>query len=205
MTYDTQIQLIKSRIDKNIGRKTYIEEEIVKNSTELKVLKSLVDRQEDARLILQTIAQKTQENLVYKISDIVELCLNSVFDSNYKFVLNFVKKRNKTEAEMYLEDKDGQYDILNSCGGGISDVVTFALRIVLWNLQRPKTSNVMILDEPFKFLSKDLQRKASLLVKNISDKLGVQFIIVSHQNDIIEYADKIFKVNKTDNTSEVSD
>lgn len=201
MNYKPQIQQINSNIDKNTGRKAYIEEEISNNSKRLTDLECKLARQEDARLILQTIAQKTQQNLVYRISDTVELCLNSVFNSNYKFVLNFIKKRNKTEAEMYLADGDGQYSILDSCGGGISDVVTFALRIVLWNLQRPRSSRVIILDEPFKFLSRDLQKKASLLVKNISNKLEVQFIIVSHQSNIIEYADKIFKVDKPEKIS----
>jgi ABC-type lipoprotein export system ATPase subunit len=55
---------------------------------------------------------------------------------------------------------------------------------------------IIILDEPFRHLSADLQPKASEMMKMLSDKLGIQFIMVSHEEGIIDCADNIITIKK---------
>ena len=58
------------------------------------------------------------------------------------------------------------------------------------------TRNTIILDEPFKHLSDDLQPLGSEVLKQLSDKLKIQFIIVTHRKEITGVADKIFEVSR---------
>jgi DNA repair exonuclease SbcCD ATPase subunit len=51
------------------------------------------------------------------------------------------------------------------------------------------------LDEPFRFVSSDLQDRASQMVKELSEKLGLQFIIITHNPTLASYADKTFEVH----------
>jgi len=88
-------------------------------------------------------------------------------------------------------------------GGGAVDVAAFALRLSLWSLQNPRSRNTIILDEPFRFLSKDLHHKAGELLKQISETLGIQLIIVTHEKELQQYANKVFTVDMVDKISYV--
>jgi DNA repair exonuclease SbcCD ATPase subunit len=52
------------------------------------------------------------------------------------------------------------------------------------------------LDEPFKNLSKDLQSKAGEILKLLSQKLGIQIIMITHEQELMEIADKTFEIQK---------
>jgi DNA repair exonuclease SbcCD ATPase subunit len=85
------------------------------------------------------------------------------------------------------------------------DVACFALRLALWNLSQPKLRNTIILDEPFRYLSSNLQDRAASMLKEISSQLGIQIIMISHIEDIIGSADKIFKVEQRNGVSRVTE
>jgi len=67
------------------------------------------------------------------------------------------------------------------------------LRVASWSMQRPKSQATLILDEPLRFLSADHQEQASVMIKEISQKLGIQFIIITHEPILASYADKVFE------------
>ena len=92
---------------------------------------------------------------------------------------------------------------------GAVDVASFGLRVALWSLRRPRPAPVISLDEPFKHLSDDMGETAIDMLKLISKRLGMQFIVSSHSPDLKAGADKGFSVvlNKKGKwrISEVSD
>jgi len=66
--------------------------------------------------------------------------------------------------------------------------------ITFWSLNKNRPS--FALDEPFRNVSPDLQHKVSDMLRMVSEKLGVQIIMVSHQEDINISADKTFLTRK---------
>lgn len=80
---------------------------------------------------------------------------------------------------------------------------TTELRIASWSMERPRTRNVIILDEPFKFLSENYQDQASSMLKELSSRLGLQFIIVTHEPILASYADRTFEVRVRKGKSKV--
>ena len=195
----------RSRIERLKGQRDQINNNIDQFSTELKKLKKTKRNTETAQAIVQTVAQKTQEELTFHISDIVSSALSAIFDEPYSFKINFILKRGKTEAEIKLVRDGEEVDPLSSVGGGVVDVASFALRIAMWSLQNPKSNNVIILDEPMKFLSRELQPKAGRMIKMLSEKLNLQFIIISHDKAIIENADRVFEVTIRNGESKVEE
>lgn len=151
---------------------------------------------EKAREIIREAGLKTQELLSYHISEITSLALESVFDDPYSLQVEFVHKRNKTECDLYFVRDGFRVDPMTESGGGAVDIASFALRIASWSMMNPKLRNTIILDEPLKNLSKDLQEKGSLMIKEVSKKLGIQFIIITHEEMLTMYADRIFEVKK---------
>ena len=148
---------------------------------------------EQALVFVQDVAQKTQEQLVLHIQDVVNTALDTCFPDEYVFNLVFEIKRNKTEARLVFMKNGFEIDPMEASGGGVVDVASFALRIAAWSLG--KTNNVICLDEPMKFLSRDLQPRAGEILQEISKKLGIQFIMVSHVADIIQSADRVFEIS----------
>jgi DNA repair exonuclease SbcCD ATPase subunit len=134
---------------------------------------------------------------------VVSASLEAVFDDPYEMVVRFVQRRNKTECD--LKFKRGQYEIdpLFASGGGAVDVAAFALRVASWSMQTPRSRPVLILDEPFRYLSPNLLPRASEMVKRISEELGIQIIMISHSDELIDSADKAFAVRKVRDRSVV--
>ena len=149
-----------------------------------------------SQVIARLVSETTQNNLTIQISDLVGTALEAIFPDPYTLDLSFESRRGKTEVDIsFLRgEEEMKLDPMDSTGGGPVDVAAFALRIALWSLQSPRSRPVLVLDEPFRFVSRDLQEKAAELLKELSDKLGIQIILVTHENSIIDQVDQVVEV-----------
>ena len=155
--------------------------------------KELVVR-EEAQSIIQTAAQLTQKTLEEQLSSVVSLALAAVFHKNpYKFVVDFVQKRNTTECELLFERDGERLKPLSDSGFGAADIASTALRISYWSSgdSRP----VLIIDEPCKNLSRKYHTAASAMFKELCEKLKLQMIVITHIPDFRERCDKMFLVS----------
>jgi DNA repair exonuclease SbcCD ATPase subunit len=169
-------ELLKTRKQRLEGIKTETEE----------VLKSIS--------VCQEVAKEVQSQLSVKIDSIVNLALATCFGDEYTFKLNYVSARGKTEVEFLLLQNGKEIDPKEQNGGGLVDVLCFALRIAIFNISH--TDNIMIFDEPFKFVSKGLRDKVAELVHTLSDRIGIQIIEVTHVEELMDNSDKQFVIKK---------
>ena len=179
------------------------------NSLEIKEkdynsIKEYNENLQKARVIVAEAGKYTQSYLKDYIESMVTTALQAVFEEDYQFIIDFDIKRNKPEAKISLKLREEETDPKDSCGGGVLDVASFALRVVLWSIENPKSSNVIILDECFKFLHGKMEN-ASQLLKKLSKDLNIQFIIVSQLDELTQYADKAFIVTHNGKFSEVKE
>jgi len=185
---------IRTQIERSKGQREEVENRIDELQSTINTVEKEIVFSEKAQAIIQKVAQETQQQLEYHISDIVSLALDTIFEDPYQFTVEFVVRRNKTECELVFKRDGERISPLSASGGGVVDVASFALRIALWTLQNPKSRNTLILDEPFKFLSKDLLPRACDLLQELRDRLSLQFIIVTHLDELALCADKTFEI-----------
>lgn len=199
------LQDMRRNVEQKIGRRNLLMEQREKQVEQLAKIEELLDYTVKARVIIQTVAKNTQKNIEYHISNLVTMALSSVFPQPYEFQLRFVERRNTTEADLiFLKNGHETDDILNSGGGGVADIASLALRISLWSLN--KTSRTFILDEPDKFLhNPKYQEKASEMMKELCDKLGIQIIMVSDQGNIVNAADNVVRIKNIKGESEIGE
>ena len=86
-------------------------------------------------------------------------------------------------------------------GGGLVDLLTLCLRIAVYNISH--VDNVIVFDEAMKFLSKGFKEKAAELIQTLSERLGIQFIEVTHIEEMMEHSDKQFVIKKVKGVSNV--
>ena len=197
------VQEVRRKLEQKRGQQAQLEKQLSSTETKIRDTKKQLKRQEKAREIIKAVGLKTQQQLQYHISDITTLALEAVFDNPYRMEVEFVQRRNKTECDLLFERGKERFDPLTASGGGAVDVASFALRIASWSMKRPRSRNTVVLDEPMKFLSRDLHPRASAMIQEISEKLGIQFIIITHDKGLAEYADKTFEVALKGNVSEI--
>ena len=201
----TRIKGIKDTLSRQIGAYDLLIEQGHTYSMQLQATDEKLKAAEQARSLLQKVGLETQQQLQYHISDITSLALESVFDDPYELKVNFIERRNKTECDLVFLRNGVEISPLNSAGYGAVDIAAMALRVASWTMKNPRNDNVIILDEPFRFLSKDRQEAASKMIQALSKKLQLQFIIVTHEEALSEEADAVFKVtqNKESGISKV--
>ena len=193
----------RNKLEQYKGQKIQIENQIKNLTNDITYLIRNRGDTEKAQIVIRTVAQATQQELEYHISDIVSLALSAVFDDPYELKLDFVIRRGKTEADINFSRNGELVKPMYASGGGAVDIASFALRVALWSLSQPKTRNTLILDEPTRNLSLDLQSKAGEMLKQISEKLNLQIIMISHVPDLIESADKVFNVELKKGVSKI--
>ena len=197
------VQQLRSKLDQQKGQKQQIEKNLETVKIELRNNQRSLRRHEQAREIVREVGMKTQQQLQFHISDITSSALEAVFTDPYELKVEFVQRRNKTECDLTFVRGDLEIDPIEASGVGAIDIASFALRIASWSMMRPKTRNTIILDEPFRYLSANYQEQASLMLKELSQKLGLQFIIVTHEEILAEHADRIFEVKIKNGISRV--
>ena len=133
-----------------------------------------------AQQILQSLAQTVQEKVHQRIVEVVSACLSAVFEEPYLFTIRFEKKRGRTEARLLFVRGELEVDPLTASGGGVVDVAAFALRVAALSLYRPPLSRVLVLDEPFRFVSEQYQPRIRAMLEEISQKIGMQLVMVTH-------------------------
>lgn len=169
-------------------RKQRLEE--IKTETE-EVLKSIS--------VCQSVATEVQKQLSVKIDTIVNLALATCFGDEYTFKLNYVPARGKTEVEFLLLQNGKEIDPMNQNGGGLIDILCFALRVAVFNISH--TDDVMVFDEPFRFVSKGLREKVAEVVHTFSERLNIQIVEVTHVEELMDNSDRRFIIKKINGVS----
>ena len=145
------------------------------------------DRETYAKAVelLTLVQQVSQEKIKDGFATLVTHALRYVFEDEISFELAFGRRGNLQELDFNIKQPgfEESYDILDTDSGGVINVLSIALRLVLMELNTPKTEGFVLLDEPFTGVSKNENylSRARDFIHEIQQKLKRQFIIISHE------------------------
>ena len=190
------------QLSEKIGRLKASKEEIIKRHGQIAGrITNLEEEAADLKQcldIVRLIGNQTQQRMETALCAIGNAALKSVFGDKYEFKTQFILKRNQTELEILLVNRENGSILtpVGNVGGGVIDLLSMSLRLTMWTLQNPRSRPIMVLDEPFKFLSKNLKPLAAEMLKTLAAKMNIQFIIVTHESEIVEIADKTITIGE---------
>jgi DNA repair exonuclease SbcCD ATPase subunit len=165
------------------GEYNYLNEE--KNTLELNLISYEHDKETHIKAVeLLTAVQKvSQEKIREGFETLITQGLQYVFENKCTFELNFGRRGNLQELDFNLKQPgfEEAYDILDTDSGGIINVVSITLRLVLMEINTPKITGFVLLDEPFTGVSDCYIERARDFIQQIHEKLKRQIIIISHE------------------------
>ena len=147
---------------------------------------------------------KVKTDITNKIETLVTKLYQYVFQSQDRFVIKYETKAGVTNAYFLIETNKGGksflIDPMDSDGGGKIDVISLGLRIATLLYFTPRIERILVLDEPLVMISNsssssDYKSRAAEFLKTISREHKIQIIIVTHDSELMDVADKNFKVS----------
>ncbi|MCS7111635.1 MAG: SMC family ATPase [Ignisphaera sp.] len=102
-----------------------------------------------------------------------------------------------------IRSSSGELDV-RSLSGGEMVALAIALRIATAYTVFGRLPGFFVLDEPTQFLDAERRRTLFEIIKRLSERVP-QVIVVTHDSDVIDLADKVFYVNKVGGRSTVGE
>lgn len=208
---NTQLRLekleeIKNRLlSLNIRFKTLLEkdESLTSDLEELKIksenLVKSITTQQQAIEVFQILMDKISYQHIERIKSILNYALQSIFkDEDYKISIRVIDKRNLKTSELFLiqtiEGEEREIPLNDSVGGGIISVIGFILQVYF--ITQFQQSPVIFLDEAFSQVSSKYIPPLIEFIKELAKEKGFIVILISHSDQIISEADRIYKIHK---------
>lgn len=179
------------------GERVGLESRIQELDTALAVDQTKRRILEEARDVINAAIGATQGEVCSLVEELVTAALEAVYGDGYGFELNHRMARNQIEAIPRIIKDGEEYDPRGDVGVGIVDVASFVSRLAMWALEGKSTRATFVLDEPFKFVSKDRTMGVSQMLNGLVEALGIQVIMVSHDEGIAAAANKAWVVEQS--------
>ena len=194
-------------------RTLYISKNSVKKSLEerlegirLKLSEVDILSLEKAGLVLNKVSKLQRENAKDKLQKLCTHALQYSLSPNYEMIIELGESRGKPSAEVFIRkiDTNTLTEPVSGNGGGVIDIISMAIRVMTIQIHEPFIDGPIILDEPYKMVSKEYIPLISDFIKKMSEDLGRQIILCTHNEFLAQIADKqILVSNDSKNESVV--
>lgn len=190
-----EYQEIYTKYESLISSKESMQKDLRIKKISLKKYSRRIRDYNEAILILTEYTKAVQKNVIKFIEYVVSTSIQIVFQENFKFYLKFEEKRNVPTYKPLISDGKYLYDPKFDKGGCMMDTIGISSRFALWAIKKPRSRNLFLLDEPFRFSGEFASRVAKYL-KVLSQKLNFQILITTHNPDeigIMSICDRVWK------------
>jgi len=186
------------------GQLKMSEQELSDSERDVEIVRSHRNTIQLSRDILSKIAKLKREETTQKIEKIVSHGLQSVLkDPSVQFKIIEHQTEKNINYKFALEGKGyTSEDIRNEKGGGVQNLVSFILTVILSLMLDPNQTRFFVFDEKFAQLSRNYLPAAGSLMRELADRLGCQFLLVSHQTELESHADVVYEF--TQNSSGIT-
>jgi len=164
-----------------------------------------VEMSEEAAVVIGAVEKTQQDQLKQKLEKLVSYALTVIFERPYQFLVDFETRGQQSEARFMVVDERGSSQGLKDAhGGGIMVVVAYILRAIVMMSSQPRLMPLMVDDEPLIQVSSEFRPRLTEFLKKFAKSAGVQLIIVTHEDDYTEMADKCYKFRLRNGATEVT-
>lgn len=206
VSIQNRLEKFKAELIKEDARKEMRTSQLTEKINECTKITSINKILSDTLFLLEQCNIAARDFVKVEVEQLVTQGLRSIFENNtIQFNIDFVTKRNQIEAEFTLSrEKDKvkiQGDILTTYGGGVVDVISISLRIIIMQLMKIK--GPLILDEPGKNISAQFISAFGKFLTEVSNTFDRQIIMITHNGKLVEFANNIIEVHQIKDVSHI--
>jgi DNA repair exonuclease SbcCD ATPase subunit len=194
----SRISEVRRSLLKISSSKTLLEKQASDLVSDIRKDTIFIEELVECREIMHAVFLLSKQKTHGVIEHLVTSALQSVYGNDYEFKIETRSARNQNEACLIVYEKGKERSLRDDdTFGGIVDLVSFSLRIVLWAVSPRRTSGVFILDEPARSVDKTSLAGFGNIIRHLSEVLGIQFIIITHEEELAECGNRSYLVTKS--------
>lgn len=200
----TVLQQELDELNQQYARIQWLRHEKERLQQELEQLQSERSVIQQARLLLLEAGKEARKSVKSLLESIVTRMLQAVYDETYRFEVEINEEGKEAQVHFYVCIGDEiREEPTEAMGGGVSDVITIALRIAYKVLCSPKIGGPLILDEPAKQLDKERTPLLGQILHDIAHEMGIQIIMITHDPGLAGWADRTHRIHLNNNVSNI--
>ncbi len=202
MTYDILEKNIQE-LDMKVTELTFMRKENMNQAysieTEVNNLENEISVLDKVSSLFKHLLDSLLEEKKQEIEKLVTYGLKTVFtDQDLRFHINIEPKYNTISTSFKTEQVGvTEGDVLDSFGGGVVNIESFLLRII--TLFQTNLTPFLFLDETFAHVSEEYVENTSSLLSNVCKQLGITIALITHQEAMLNNADKVYKASSVKN------
>jgi DNA repair exonuclease SbcCD ATPase subunit len=219
---ESELTSLRQKYNSAQGQRDLLISQRREKEEELSAARADIELWRDVQVLLSKASEFARQQLKTRIEQTVTAALSAIFnDSSMRFEIEMKDMGGKPAADWRVVScykipaKAGDEDVKISAytvvaspedakGGGVTDVVSLALRLALLELSRPRVEGPVLLDEPGKMISKEYLPNVAEFLKQYAAKTGRQIILVTHHEALADVADVGYQVKQENGVSEVA-
>ncbi len=204
--YEEYLNAMQKAYDTAVGARDLLQGQLAEKEVELAKVREDIATWEQVQALFAKVSEFAREQLKTRIEETVTAALLAVFGEGLTFRINMRTSNGQPAADWQVVSQYGDLEVAASPedarGGGITDIVSLALRLAMLELVKPKPGGPVILDEPAKMVSAEYAGNLAYFLKQYAARTGRQVIMVTHNTALAEVADKSYLVTQKDGVSE---
>lgn len=198
MSSDRRLEALSARLHALEGEQKTLSWLKVEAKERLQQAQERHEQYNKALAVLQELEQQWRRQFEERLADVLSWGLSEVFGTDLKVRIATDIKRGTSHTRITVVDGDVETDVLDYEGGSLVNVLTVLLRILMTvSLVQPQRK-FFVLDEPFSMVSVEYRPALCHLLRELAHRYDLQFLIVSHEPELIDAADVAYLVGKTE-------
>ena len=153
---------------------------------------------------LESIEEALRGGFIAYIEELVSYGISLVFSKKREFKIYYRTRASVPVVDFKIVSDYGESDIYEAQGGGVVNVVSFLLRLILLVHSNPPLARIMFLDESFRHVSPEYVPAVAQLMKELCARMEMSFVMISHQPAFLDYADRIYELDQRDGVTQIS-
>jgi len=184
-----------STLEKSLAVKRSKEQELLAEKEKLeKDIEDLkITDYEKCGMLLKRMSGKQKKIACVRLEELGTAALQYSLGPDYEMKIHYFEGKGNSKPYLDTKIKDRvtgiETDPIDENGGGVVDIVSIALRLVVMQTYEPTIDGPILMDEPFKMVSKEFIPMLSQFTKNVSQDFGRQIIMVTHNEYLAAMTD----------------
>jgi len=190
-----ELSTIQSRIDRLDGFYQALKTQEKNINQEMVDLKKKADILIKASLVIKQLLNIMVTDEINKMAGLVTYGLKTIFEDQD---LTFKPVLSKKNDRIYIELRtlnNGVESEFGTYGGSVAVIESFLLRIIC--MLKMNLARLILLDETFGSISTEYIQNTSKFVGELSNKLGLDVLLVTHQPEFKNFANRVYKLKDT--------